>query len=223
MILLDANIRGSNLKMSLNDYRGLSAYEIAVGHGFEGTETEWLESLKGAPGSPGDTITVNRKRAVDGNISVNGTDINIRAGESKTVAEAYDEISKAQTTGLIADDIVNNLTGGGEKKVLSAEMGAILNVRKPEVFWVEVEAPIGNWNGSGPYTRDINVNGVLANSNTCAVSYSPTVESEEAFVDANLRIIAQKDGALTIRVDAIPAQAIPFNVMVTLLKSREGS
>ena len=67
------------------------------------------------------------------------------------------------------------------------------------------------------------MNGVLANSNTCAVSYSPTVESEEAFVDANLRIIAQKDGALTIRVDAIPAQAIPFNVMVTLLKSREGS
>ena len=25
--------------------RGYSAYEIAVQHGFEGTETEWLESL----------------------------------------------------------------------------------------------------------------------------------------------------------------------------------
>ena len=27
--------------------RGYSAYEIAVQNGFEGTETEWLESLKG--------------------------------------------------------------------------------------------------------------------------------------------------------------------------------
>lgn len=30
---------------------GLSAYEIAVKNGFEGTETEWLESLKGQSGS----------------------------------------------------------------------------------------------------------------------------------------------------------------------------
>ncbi len=29
---------------------GKSAYEIAVEQGFEGTEAEWLESLKGEPG-----------------------------------------------------------------------------------------------------------------------------------------------------------------------------
>lgn len=29
---------------------GKSAYEIAVKNGFEGTEEEWLESLKGEPG-----------------------------------------------------------------------------------------------------------------------------------------------------------------------------
>ena len=33
---------------------GLSAYEIAVQNGFEGTETEWLESLKGEQGVPGE-------------------------------------------------------------------------------------------------------------------------------------------------------------------------
>lgn len=32
---------------------GKSAYEIAVENGFKGTETEWLSSLKGAPGTPG--------------------------------------------------------------------------------------------------------------------------------------------------------------------------
>lgn len=33
---------------------GLSAYEIAVKHGFEGTEEEWLESLKGNKGDQGE-------------------------------------------------------------------------------------------------------------------------------------------------------------------------
>lgn len=32
---------------------GKSAYDIAVDHGFEGSEEEWLESLKGKPGDPG--------------------------------------------------------------------------------------------------------------------------------------------------------------------------
>ena len=33
--------------------RGKSAYEIAKENGFNGTETEWLASLKGEPGAPG--------------------------------------------------------------------------------------------------------------------------------------------------------------------------
>ena len=32
---------------------GLSAYEVAVKNGFEGSEEEWLESLRGAPGETG--------------------------------------------------------------------------------------------------------------------------------------------------------------------------
>ena len=34
---------------------GESAYQIALNNGFEGTEAEWLESLKGEPGEPGPT------------------------------------------------------------------------------------------------------------------------------------------------------------------------
>ena len=33
---------------------GLSAYEVAVRNGFAGTEEEWLASLEGPPGAPGD-------------------------------------------------------------------------------------------------------------------------------------------------------------------------
>ena len=36
---------------------GKSAYEIAVDNGFVGTETEWLESLKGTDGTEGTTFT----------------------------------------------------------------------------------------------------------------------------------------------------------------------
>ena len=41
--------------LSCFPYNGLSAYEIAQQHGFDGTEDAWLESLKGAKGDPGDT------------------------------------------------------------------------------------------------------------------------------------------------------------------------
>lgn len=33
---------------------GKSAYEIAVEHGYQGTEEQWLESLKGVKGDKGD-------------------------------------------------------------------------------------------------------------------------------------------------------------------------
>ena len=46
---------------------GRSAYDIAVAHGFVGTETEWLESLKGAPGKDG-------APGADGYTPVRGTD-----------------------------------------------------------------------------------------------------------------------------------------------------
>ena len=36
-------------------FEGLSAYEVAVANGFEGTVEEWLLSLEGPPGVPGET------------------------------------------------------------------------------------------------------------------------------------------------------------------------
>ena len=46
---------------------GKSAYNIAVDNGFTGTETEWLESLKGNTGEPG-------APGADGYTPVRGTD-----------------------------------------------------------------------------------------------------------------------------------------------------
>ena len=53
---------------------GLSAYEIAVKNGFTGSETEWLESLKGDNGKDG----TNGKDGVNGADAVGDTELNNR-------------------------------------------------------------------------------------------------------------------------------------------------
>ena len=45
---------------------GKSAYEIALKHGFDGTEEEWVESLKGLPGKTGNGIARIEKTYVSG-------------------------------------------------------------------------------------------------------------------------------------------------------------
>ena len=64
MVNLDVQFKSTDQKMTVpfknlqtvgsGGENGLSAYEIAVKHGFKGTEQEWLESLKGSPGDPGE-------------------------------------------------------------------------------------------------------------------------------------------------------------------------
>ena len=55
-------------KISEKGKDGKTAYEIAVEYGFVGTETEWLESLKGVDGKDG----VNGKDGCDGRNGVDG-------------------------------------------------------------------------------------------------------------------------------------------------------
>lgn len=44
---------------------GKSAYEVAVDNGYEGNEEEWLNSLKGLPGSPGESYTLTEQDRTD--------------------------------------------------------------------------------------------------------------------------------------------------------------
>lgn len=55
---------------------GASAYDIAVAHGFVGTEAEWLESLKGEPGKDGAQGAPGKDGApgADGYTPVRGND-----------------------------------------------------------------------------------------------------------------------------------------------------
>lgn len=70
---------GADGQDGVNGIDGKSAYEIAVANGFIGTESEWLESLKGSDGKDGvdgkdGANGLPGKDGIDGEPGVNGTD-----------------------------------------------------------------------------------------------------------------------------------------------------
>ena len=82
---------------------GKSAFEIAVEHGFVGTETEWLESLKGVDGKDG----VNGKDGCDGRNGVDG----LTGKDGKDGAD-----------GLPGRDVING-TDGKSAYIIAVEHG----------------------------------------------------------------------------------------------------
>ena len=54
-------IDGQGGVYSRYDWRGYSAYEIAVQHGYTGTEEEWLASLHGTDGQDGDDYVITEQ------------------------------------------------------------------------------------------------------------------------------------------------------------------
>ncbi len=59
---------------------GKSAYQIAVENGFVGTEAEWLESLKGIKGDPGnDYVLTDTDKTEIANIVINEYDSSVMA------------------------------------------------------------------------------------------------------------------------------------------------
>ena len=97
---------------------GKSAFEIAVEHGFVGTETEWLESLKGVDGLPGKdgkngTDGLPGRDGIDG---INGSDgksayiIAVEHGFSGTENEWLQSLKGADGRDGITPDMSNYAT-----------------------------------------------------------------------------------------------------------------
>ncbi len=89
----------------LESLKGESAYEIAVRNGFIGTETEWLESLKGQNGTDG-------KNGKDGKDGANGSSY---YGGGTTVINGKDGVGIADVTLSANGDLVVTLSDGSKK------------------------------------------------------------------------------------------------------------
>jgi hypothetical protein len=122
-------INGTDGTNGVDGKDGLSAYEIAVNSGFSGTESEWIESLKGQDGKDGENGK-DGKDGVDGKDGEDGTSIKILG--------SGDDVSSLPTSGntngdcyIIGGDLyvftgtgeVNGFTNTGKIKGENGENG----------------------------------------------------------------------------------------------------
>lgn len=211
---------GAAIQMKLDSWRGYSAYEIAVRNGFEGTEEEWLESLKGDPGADTNAVTVNNKEAVDGNITVRATDIYVEAGIATTVAQA---LAKCVSTDIIVDSLECEEPG----KVLGATQGKVLTgmiSSKAQVQTQTAVLPASAWTEDGElYTQSVTVQGVSADPDKTSVIVSPPTDRalEEAYLDCAVRASGQGDGVLVFTCTDLPDIDLQAHVMVVVLGVNE--
>ena len=201
-------VSASTLRMQMNDYRGLSAYEIAVKNGFEGTEKEWLASLKGEPGADGDFITVNHKKSVDGNISVNATDIYMQPGlQDQTVAQKF----------TVVDARIDETKEDLEQAVADAGKEA---QEKAQIFTQAVSLPVASWVQEGEiYKQTATVSGVTVDRNKTSVIVAPPADRamEEVYLGCEVRASEQGDGTLVFTCTDLPDIDLEANVMVVVL------
>ena len=98
-----------------------SAYGIAVKHGFEGTEEEWLESLKGRDGEKGDPglnqISTSTETNIVGVLAGDGNHIGTASIESSAPSSAS---TKIITSGAVYTGIANAVTG----EILQVNLGS---------------------------------------------------------------------------------------------------
>ena len=138
--------------------RGLSAYEIAKTYGFEGTEEEWLESLKAEAVQVDDQMSDYSTNAVQNRVAKQYVD-NLRdnlnsqiassngladsagqvASQAKTIAENAELIAKGRATGYVFDTVQAMLTWigveGNKAKLVVGDNLYIRELDVPDFWW----------------------------------------------------------------------------------------
>ena len=94
----------ASLLIRLDDWRGFSAYEVAVRAGFEGTEEEWLRSLHGADGM---TTSVNGIEHIGGNVTLTGADIPVSPGDPRTLSELVKQLDLLMSALRVSETAVD--------------------------------------------------------------------------------------------------------------------
>ncbi len=197
---------GAQINMSMQTWRGYSAYEIAVQNGFEGTEEEWLASLKGERGDDAATITVNGKEAVNKNITLFGTDIQMQSGSAQTLAQALENV-------VTSDVVVDDLNSDDTTKPLSAAAGARLAAMisgMVKMSMYEVLLPASGWGEENKQT--VELEGVKADGQAVIITASP--ETHTAYEDADVRGSVQEEGKLIFEATYLPSEDLKANVLI---------
>jgi hypothetical protein len=198
-------VRGSISKL---DVITLSAYAIAVQHGFEGTEEEWLISLKGASGDgSGDMVAAlydpqNKRRDifkyvddkvdavapmdVTGYIKLHNEDKNahadIRESVSVGVSEAKTAAREAQTTADIAQAAANTAQAAATDANLVKFIGDQLKtIGGVDIDVGGAKVATGSYTGTGKYGKN-NANSLTFDFQPHVVIVAPAVGFEQTSI-----------------------------------------
>lgn len=126
---------------------GKSAYEIALEHGFEGSEEEWLESLKGEPGKDGVDGVVG-KDGISTTHSWDGTILTITSASGASSANLKGDKGEKGNQGEKGDSYV--ITEADKAEIgssVSAEIEAELNAALLEIKAIQSELLIPSGDG----------------------------------------------------------------------------
>ncbi len=172
-------LAASALFTSCSGKPGKSAYEIALEHGFVGSEAEWLESLKGSDGQDG-------RDGVDGKDGENGRDglSYIESGTSVNVKieDIYDAAKLNGYTGSLADFIaeyININSQIDEQFAANRALASAVNVKCN--FYVDEQMTDAN----GEYI----IYSVPYISSGAGVIYSLDKENGDAYIVTNYHVV----------------------------------
>ena len=172
----------------------LSAYALAVRHGYDGSEGEWLASLKGADGAPGPA-------GRDGDVS-------------------FDDLTPAQRASLKGDPGEPGAKGDkgdkGEKgeKGDKGDKGDDGASGRPRLGSIALAAV---WSGSGPFTQTVTVAGASVTADS-RVDLTPTAAQLAALLEAGVQALTVENdgGVLTAyALGAAPETAMTVPCCVT--------
>lgn len=91
--------------VELEEWRGYSAYEVAVRNGFEGTEEEWLQSLNGRDGG---VATVNGvAHDAKGNVALTSAQIPVGTEDTRTLEDVTKDVDGLTDAMKVADDAID--------------------------------------------------------------------------------------------------------------------
>ena len=175
------------------DNNGLSAYELAVKNGFEGTETEWLESLKGTDGEDG----------VDGTNGINGLNGTDGKDNTLTVNDYYEAAVEAGYEGAMLDFIKEVL---GDATVSDNKYTIAENLLSSVSIVCQFEIAYDNiFYGSGTTTTSSSGSGVI---------YKLDKSTGSAYIITNYHVV--------YAAESVSADKISRNINVYLYGGETG-
>lgn len=80
----------TEINLELLEWRGYSAYEIAVQNGFVGTEEEWLASMHGRDGGVSSINGIKHDEA--GNVAITSGNIPVSENDPRTMEQVTESI-----------------------------------------------------------------------------------------------------------------------------------